>query len=125
MIMSEQLVPFQAEITLLQRHQWIKRRTEPRYQCPPATSGRVTGRSGVPPRRVWVLNLSHGGAGLLSDQPLEPETLLVVQLRSNAQDRVYEVPARVVHSTKQVSGDWIVGCEFSARLGEDDLEALL
>src|SRR5579862_1538869 len=104
--MAEQLVPFQAEITLLQRHQWIKRRTEPRYQCPPATSGRVTGQAGGAPRRVWVINISLSGVGLLADQALEAETLLVVQLRSNAQDRVYELPARVVHSTRQVSGDW-------------------
>jgi hypothetical protein len=123
--MAEQMVPFQAEITLLQRHQWIKRRAEPRYQCGPATSGRVTGQVGVPPRRVWVLNLSLGGAGLLSDQPLDADTLLVLQLRSNSQDRVYDLPARVVHSTRQVSGDWLVGCEFCERLNGDDLDALL
>src|SRR5437868_6426862 len=115
-LMAEQLVPFQAEITLLQRHQWIKRRTEPRYQCGPATAGRVTGQAGSPPRRVWVLNLSHGGAGLLSDEVLAAETLLVIQLRSNAKDRIYELPARVVHSTAQINGDWVVGCEFAEKL---------
>jgi len=123
--MAEQVVPFQAEITLLQRHQWIKRRTEPRYQCGPATAGRVVGRAGGGTRSVWVLNLSAGGAGLLCDQALEDNTLLLVQIRSAARDRCYELPARVVHCTRQINGDWMVGCEFSEKLGPDDLEALL
>jgi hypothetical protein len=123
--MAEQVVPFQAEITLLQRHQWIKRRSEPRYQCGPATSGRVVRRSGGAPRSVWVLNLSAGGAGLLSDQALEENALLLVQMRSSAGNRFYELPARVVHCTAQINGDWLVGCEFAEKLSPDDLEALL
>jgi hypothetical protein len=124
--MTEQVVPFQAEITLLQRHQWIRRRVEPRYQCGPATSGRVLQRAGDGlARRVWVLNLSAGGVGLLTNEPVEAETLLVVHLRSTALDRLYELPARVVHSTVQVNGDWLVGCEFAEKLSAEDLEALL
>src|SRR5947209_18247387 len=100
--MTEQVVPFQAEITLLQRHQWIKRRVEPRYQCGPATAGRVVNRGGgAPPRRVWVLNLSASGAGLLCNEPLESDTHLVLHLRSEAKDRIYERAAPVVHSTVQ------------------------
>jgi hypothetical protein len=124
--MAEQTVPpLQAEITLLQRHQWIKRRMEARYQCGPATPARVADRRGNPPRRVWVLNLSTGGAGLLSNEPLPADTLVVIHLRSTALDRFYELPARVVHSTVQVNGDWLVGCEFGEKLNPDDLDALL
>ncbi|HYT88544.1 MAG TPA: PilZ domain-containing protein [Gemmataceae bacterium] len=123
--MAEQVVPFQAEITLLQRHQWIKRRTEPRYQCAPATSGKVTDLTGATSRTVWVVNLSHGGAGLLSDSPLEAGTLVVIHLRSSSRERLYQLPARVVHATAHVGGDWMVGCEFAAKIGDDDLEALL
>src|SRR4051794_17304612 len=99
MVMAEQIVPLEAEITLLQRHQWIKRRVEPRYQCGPATPGRVVRRSaGEAPVRVWVLNLSRGGVGLQCPRPLEPDTLVVVHLRSTSQDRFYELPARVIHT---------------------------
>src|SRR5258708_7769292 len=104
--MAEQLVPFQAEITLLQRHQWIKRRTEPRYQCAPATSGKIMDLAEGTARDVWVLNLSHGGAGLLCDQPLKAGTLLVIHLRSSSRDRLYQLPSRVVHATAHVGGDW-------------------
>lgn len=124
--MAEQTVPpMQGEITLLQRHQWIKRRLEARYQCGPATPARVADRRGAAPRRVWVLNLSTSGAGLLSNEPLQGETLIVIHLRSTALDRFYELPARVVHSTAQVNGDWLVGCEFAEKLSPDDLDALL
>jgi hypothetical protein len=123
--MAEQVVPFQAEITLMQRHQWIKRRTEPRYQCAPATSGKVTDLANATTRSVWVVNLSHGGAGLLADQTLTAGTLLVIHLRSSSRDRVYDLPARVVHATAHIGGDWMVGCEFAAKLDDDDLEALL
>jgi hypothetical protein len=123
--MAEQSVPLQAEITLLQRYQWIKRRAEPRYQCGPATPGRVADRCGDSPRRVWVLNLSVGGAGLLVTQPLDADAHIVLHLRSAVKERFYELPARVVHSTKQVNGEWVVGCEFADKLNADDLEALL
>jgi hypothetical protein len=124
--MAEPVVPIEAEITLMQRHQWIKRRLEPRYQCAPATAGRLARREAAePPRRVWVQNLSLGGVGLLSAQPLEPETLVVVHLRGTAQDRRYELPARVIHSTAQLNGEWLIGCEFAEKLLPDDLDALL
>ncbi len=124
--MAEQIVPLQAEITLLQRHQWIKRRVEPRYQCGLATAGRVLNRTGgSPPRRVWVLNLSASGAGLLCNEPLEADTHLILHVRSESKDRIYELPTRVVHSTMQVNGDWLVGCEFGDKLSAEDLDALL
>src|SRR5262245_48272026 len=122
--MAERSVPLEAEITLLQRHQWIKRRGEPRYQCGPATAGRVADRRGENPRRVWVLNLSLGGAGLLDSQPIESDTLLVVHLRA-AKEHFYQLPARVVHCTRQVNGEWLIGVEFADKLSLDDLEALL
>ncbi len=123
--MGEPATPLQAEITLLQRHQWIKRRVEPRYQCGPATAARVADRCGQNLKRVWVLNLSLSGAGLLMSEPLAADTLIVIHLKSAAQGRFYEVPARVVHSTAQVNGEYVIGCEFSGKIDPDDLEALL
>jgi hypothetical protein len=123
--MGEPATPLQAEITLLQRHQWIRRRVEPRYQCGPATPARIADLRGQNPKRAWILNLSRSGAGLSVTEPLAADTLIVIHLKSSSQNRFYELPARVVHSTVQINGDWLVGCEFSDKLSPDDLEALL
>ena len=37
----------------------------------------------------------------------------------------HELPDRVVHSTTQINGDWLVGCAFADRLSPDDLDTLL
>jgi hypothetical protein len=124
MVMGE-LVPIPAEICVVPRTQWEKRRCEPRYHCGLATLGRFVAGQPHELHRVWVLNLSTRGTGLLLAQPLSVETLLVLHLKSTAGDRRYELPGRVVHATVQISGDWLVGCEFADPLSADDLEALL
>jgi PilZ domain len=123
--MSQSPPPIEGEITLMQRHAWIKRRAEVRYHCGPATSGRLTQEGESQPRRAWILNLSVSGVGLLLDEPLEPETFMVIHVRSGATGTRFELPARVVHATVQTSGEWLVGCELAEKLSPDDLEALL
>jgi hypothetical protein len=120
-----QLVPIPAEICVVPQSQWDQRRGEPRYHCGPATLGRFIAGAPQEMRRGWVFNLSTRGAGLLLPQPLEPQTLLVLHLKSSAGNRHYELPGRVVHATMQLDGDWLVGCEFADLLTSDDLEALL
>jgi hypothetical protein len=75
--------------------------------------------------RGWLLDLSTRGVGMLLPEPLSPETLVVVQLKSNDGQRSYALPARVIHATTQPTGDWLVGCEFADPLTADDLDALL
>jgi hypothetical protein len=123
--MASKLVPLPAEIRLVPRNHWDRRRREPRYHCGPATLGRLETGEPVEVHRGWVLNLSLHGAGLLLAQPLEAETLFVLHLKSSGGDRWYELPGRVVHAATQVSGDWLVGCEFADPLSADDLDALL
>jgi hypothetical protein len=123
--MSQPATSVQDEITLLQRHAWIKRRAEVRYSCGPATAGKLVRNGDSQQQHAWVLNLSATGVGLLLNEPLEPETKIVVHLKSTATGRLFELSARVVHNTAQAAGDWLVGCELATRLGLDDLEALL
>jgi hypothetical protein len=120
-----QIVPIPAEFCVVPRSHWDQRRGEPRYHCGPATLGRFIAGAPQEVRRGWVFNLSTRGAGLLLSQPLQPDTLLVLQLKSTVGDRRYELPGRVVHATVQLDGDWLVGCEFADLLNADDLEALL
>jgi hypothetical protein len=120
-----QFVPLPAEAFVVQRKHWDKRRGEPRYHCGPATLGLLVTVEAQETYRGWVLNLSTRGAGLLLLQPLLLGTLLVLQMKSSAGHRRYELPSRVVHATPQLNGDWLIGCEFADVLSADDLDALL
>jgi hypothetical protein len=123
--MPQKVVPLPAEIRLVARSQWERRRSEPRYHCGPATLGQVLIFEPVETQRGWVLDLSTHGAGVLLCQPLQPDTLFVLHIKSAAGDRRYELPGRVVHATTQPSGDWLIGCHFADPLTADDLDALL
>jgi PilZ domain len=123
--MAHQSVPLQAEIHLVPRSQWDRRRREPRYHCGPATLGQVHVTDADQSRRGWILDLSVNGVGLLLPQPLALDTLFVLHLKSTTGDRRYELPGRVVHATTQLSGDWLIGCHFADPLTADDLDALL
>jgi hypothetical protein len=98
---------------------------EPRYSCGPATPGRLSRDDESQARRAWVLNLSASGVGLLLESPLEPDTQIVIHLKSVTSGTAYHLPARVVHSTSQPNGEWLIGCELAQKLTPDDLEALL
>jgi hypothetical protein len=101
------------------------RRATVRYHCAPATLGRLQ----LPPREeaqnAWVLDLSLGGVGLLLSRPLEPGLAVVVRMGGAAGARAYELPARVVHATREIGGDWVVGCRLDTPLTQDDLDALV
>ena len=101
------------------------RRAAVRYQCGPATPGRVMVVGGQEWQRAWVLDLSLGGVGLLLGRPLDMGLTLVVVLKSTADKKTYELPARVCHASRQPDGDWIIGCEFATKLTDDELDALL
>jgi hypothetical protein len=123
--MAQKLVPLPAEIRLVARSRWDHHRQEPRYHCGPATLGQVLTVDRDETRRGWILDLSSHGAGVLLPQPLQPDTLFVLHLKSTAGDRRYELPGRVIHATTQPSGDWLIGCHFADPLTADDLDALL
>jgi hypothetical protein len=101
------------------------RRASVRYQCGPATVGRLVQPDAHQMQPVWVLNLSLTGIGLLLEHRIEPDTFLVVQLKDVTGQRLFELPATLVHITRQPTGDWLAGCEFLTRLSDDDLDALL
>src|SRR4051794_26808735 len=105
--MSDMTTPVRGETTLLQRHAWIKRRTETRYHCGPATAGRLTKEEQDTGQRAWILNLSATGIGLLLDSRLEPDSHVIIHLKSPTTGAFFNLPARVVHVTGQSNGDWL------------------
>jgi hypothetical protein len=101
------------------------RRATVRYHCAPATPGRVLLVEKQEMQRAWVLDLSLTGVGLLVPRPLAAGLLIVVRMQATLGEKVYELPARVAHSTREPGGDYVVGCELITRLTPEELDALL
>jgi hypothetical protein len=101
------------------------RRANVRYHCAPATRGRLR----LPPseelQNAWVLDVSLAGVGLLLNRPLEPGLSVVIRVGATAGARVFDLAARVIHATKEIGGDWVVGCRLDTPLTRDDLDALV
>ena len=99
-----------------------ERRAAPRHSsslritCYPANSG--LGER----RQARVRNLSRTGVGLGVDRSWPPGTVLIVELP--AEDGARAVRTRVVHSTPQGGGTFLVGCTFDVALTDAEVEAL-
>ena len=76
-------------------------------------------------QRAWVLDVSLGGVGLLLGRPLQPGTPVVVCITGAEDGKIHELPAEVVHATREVGGEWVVGCRLTQELSREELEALL
>src|SRR4051794_12487309 len=66
-------------------------------------------------QEVWLVDISALGIGLSSDGPLEVGKDLVLKLTTHSNGPIL-LGAKVVHSTKQPSGDWRIGCQFDKPL---------
>ncbi|MCI0462436.1 MAG: PilZ domain-containing protein [Gemmataceae bacterium] len=108
-----------------ERKPQINRRATVRYHCAPATSGAVLLVDRQEMQRAWVLDLSEGGAGLLLGRPLAIGQLVVIRIKCPSSERIYELPGRVAHATREPGGDWVVGCQLLSRLTRDELDSLL
>ena len=73
---------------------------------------------------AWAQNISVSGIGIIGNRQLEPEMLLVIQLKNQPLPLI-TLAARVVHCTAYPNNNWWLGCEFQHRLCEDKLSALL
>ncbi len=104
---------------------WVNRRAYVRYQCALATAGKVYPAKRQDFLRAWVLDLSRGGAGLLLNQRLLVDDEVVVQISAQGSRERYDFPARVIHVSPHVSGEWLIGFEFLAPLTDDLLDVLL
>jgi len=96
-----------------------------RYQCAPATPGRILLPEDHEFQKGWVLDLSLKGVGVLLPKPIKTGTLLVIQIKSITQKKTYDLAAHVAHSTLQSSGDWLIGCELIKPLVHEELDDLL
>lgn len=104
----------------------LNRRACFRYACAPATVTRVL-LSDAPhvPLKGWAIDLSVKGIGLCLSQPLEAGLFGVIQIKSASGTKTFELAARVIHSTMQPNGEWLVGFELVNALDQADLDELL
>lgn len=104
---------------------WSNQREDIRYRCALATAGKVYAVNTEEPMRGWVLNLSHSGAGFSTTRPLPPGKKVVFEMKGLSSREKYEIPAQVVHTTQQISGDWLVGLKFDNPMSNEVLDDLL
>lgn len=105
---------------------WVDRRQWHRYQCSLAASGMVKIPGERDPRRGWLVNVSSGGIALLLEQPLPIGQRAVLFVKSSVEaGSVLELPVFVVHSTRQPTSAWLVGCSFEQPIEDATLEDLV
>jgi hypothetical protein len=101
------------------------RRREPRRPCCwEHTLIRVAVRPSFHPFPARVRDVFARGIGLLHQAPLEPGTVLALQLRAGVRGTSCIRTARVAHCAPYEEG-WVVGCTVSPPFSEEELEGLL
>jgi hypothetical protein len=102
----------------------VERRAAVRYACrlTSACQPMPEGESLGPAR---VVDISSTGVGLLIDRPIEPETLLSVELQSDDPTLSYTLLVEVRHARARQPGEWLLGCVFARELSAFELKALL
>jgi PilZ domain-containing protein len=124
--MANQTIPPEAEFTLLKKDmRRNKIRSGVRYRCALATLGHVLFPDSGESQNAWVFNMSRKGIGLNLGRALEPETPLVIKLKSPVNEKFIKVPARVIHATPEADGTWRIGCELLEHLTPELLDELL
>jgi hypothetical protein len=101
------------------------RRGAARYSCDGQPFWRLAGPCSADSSLAGVRDVSTTGIGLCSKERLKPGIVFVLTLQGRDQRLSRPLPVRVMHSTRQEDGDWLVGCQFVRRLTEQDLHALL
>jgi len=72
-----------------------------------------------------AVDISATGIALVVDRPVEPETLLAVELPGRDQATPHTLLVEVRHCRPQPEGGWLLGCAFDHALSDADLRALL
>jgi PilZ domain len=96
-----------------------------RYRCAPATIGRLYVGADQEFQHAWVLNLSRTGIGFFLARPVTVGLPVTIQIRVAETRMVQELAAHVTHCTAQLTGEWLVGCEFTHPIAADVLDRLL
>jgi hypothetical protein len=99
------------EMSIKKRRKWARRLAKLNVEFVPV-SGTLPVCSAV------IRDMSCGGVRLVSIVPVDSGTTIRMRLKS-----VYE--ARVVHVSRETTGQWSMGCAFSEEITPADVQQLL
>jgi hypothetical protein len=107
------------------RHPRFERRSTVRYPCHVETYCQpASGRDDELWWRGEIRNVSGGGIGLILTRGFEVGRYLEIELPL-AVAGTNSTLVRVVYAAKQSSGSWLVGCSFTQRLTDEQVQAIL
>jgi serine/threonine protein kinase len=101
-----------------------ERRAAIRYACRQGGVCLVVGASGQKSWEGEVRDISVGGLGLVLGRRFEPGTDLTVGWDQQAKDVPQTVLARVVRAESQLPSQWLLGCQLTRRLSDQEVRAL-
>jgi hypothetical protein len=107
------------------RHPRFERRSTVRYPCHVETYCQPS--SGRDDELWWrgeIRNVSPGGLGLILTRGFEVGRYLEIELPV-AVAGVNSALARVVYAAKQSNGSWLVGCSFTQRLTDEQVQGIV
>lgn len=99
-----------------------ERRAAPRHTSSLKLACYPTGSGLLERRQARVRNVSRTGIGLAVDRTWPSGTNLMLEVPS--EEGVKPVRARVIHSTMQMGGTYLVGCVFENALTDAEVQAL-
>jgi len=114
-------VPSSAPPQLLQ----IERRQCVRYALDPNPRTRFLAQPGFQFSEGLLKDASAGGFCLVLDRPLAVGARLVVQLPGRRRGSTLSRSARVLRVEMDGAGQWLVGCQLTVRLSDEELRALI
>ena len=85
----------------------------------------LVGKAGTSCWPAYVQDISTDGVGLVVGLFHKTGTSFPLKLVNSRNNYVRSVQARVVRTIRRPDGQWFVGCSFSQRLNQNELESLL
>ncbi len=104
----------------VERRAWVRYPAAIDGACQPLVQGSINQRW---PARIS--NLSARGVGLILDTPIGVGSLISVELPRVRGADVRRLLARVVRVAAEGDGRWCLGCTFSIRLSDRELQEFL
>jgi len=99
------------EVPIQKRRKWARRLAKLNVEFVPVSST-------LPVCSAMIRDMSCGGVRLVSIVPVESGTTIRLRLKSVCE-------ARVVHVSRETTGQWSIGCAFSEEILSVDLQQLL
>lgn len=103
----------------------LDRRGAERYPCDLQPSWRVLGRQSGESWSGLIHDISMTGISLRVRCWMKPGTVLIVRLHGSSEKLSRPMPMRIMHSTAQPDGEWLVGGMFVRPLTDEDLRHVL